>query len=125
MLFKRNTYYIKIYFNKIEVRNIETGITISKTAEYDFSVPRSIIADFRALEYTLSSIRQEFNKSKFGSIAFKAVVQVVDENLKDVTEVEKRAIIDSVENSGGVVVEFYDGNNHLEDMEVKKILNKK
>jgi hypothetical protein len=104
-LFKRPSFYIKIYFNKIEITHLETGETISRNSLTNFSTKRIVLADFNAVELLVRNTIDEFEISK-GIIkkAFHALVQQMEIFEDGISEIEKRAMRDIAEQAGAVTV---------------------
>lgn len=104
-LFKRPSFYIKIYFNKIEITHLDTGETITKNALQNFSTKRIVIADFNNVELLVRDIINEFEISK-GLIkkSFHALMQQMETFEDGISEIEKRAMRDIAEQAGAVTV---------------------
>ena len=104
-LFKRKYFYVKFYFNKIEVTNLETGETVSKTSVEKFSTKRIVIADFNSAELLLREIIDSFKTSKnIFKNQFEVLMQQMEEFEDGVSEIEKRAYRDLAEQAGTVKV---------------------
>jgi rod shape-determining protein MreB and related proteins len=104
-LFKRPSFYIKIYFNAIEVTHLDTGETIKRSSLEKFSTKRLVIADFNIVELLVRNTIDEFEISK-GIIkkAFHALVQQMEIFEDGISEIEKRAMRDIAYQAGAVKV---------------------
>ena len=104
-LFKRKHFYVKFYFNKIEVTNLETGETISKSSLKKFSSKRFVIADFNNAELLLREIIDSFKTSKnIFKNQYEILMQQMEEFEDGISEIEKRAYRDLAEQAGAIKV---------------------
>jgi hypothetical protein len=104
-LFKRPSFYIKIYFNKIEITLLETGETIIRNSLTNFSTKRIVLADFNTIELLVRDTINEFEISKgFIKKAFHALMQQMETFEDGISEIEKRALRDIAEQAGAVDV---------------------
>ncbi len=104
-IFKRPSFYLKLYFNKVEITNLETGETIIKNALKNFSTKRLVIADFNNVELLIRETINEFETSKgFFNKSFHAIMQQMEAFEDGVSEIEKRAMRDLAEQAGAVDV---------------------
>ena len=119
--FKRNTFYIIIYSNKLEVRHIEGKNSIIRSAKINFSHRRSVIDNYEEFELLLKGIiRELIDKKREGPHKF--ILQVREETMNDLTKVEKRALRDSAEHAGAIWIMIYEGNSVLSDFEILELI---
>lgn len=121
-LFKPHLFYLRILKNKLELKHIESGKTIKRTAVKAFSNERLLIADFSNAEELLRILLAELTDKNIFQPRCQFVVQPVDDVIKDISQVEMRAYIDICEHAGGSVVKVYDKQELLTDEQVKEIL---
>jgi len=120
--FSSGYYFIKVWVNKMEIVDLETGKTIQRTATDPFSTKRVVFADFLKAEALMRSMLEELEgKRRFPRSKNIAVQQVVypDGGLSDI---EKRALVDSCEHAGGKVVLVIEPGSHLSNKDVLRKL---
>jgi hypothetical protein len=89
--FKRPSFYIKFYFNKIEITHLDTGETIVRSAIENFSTKRFVVSDFNKAELLIRSIVNEFEVMKgFLKPSFIALLQQMETFEDGISEIEKR-----------------------------------
>ncbi len=116
--FKRVPVYIKLYFNRMEITNLETGETVSRTAEQPFSIPRAVLAKFNESEELARAILREMGLiRKYLSPTFKIVIQQMEKMEGGLTDIEKRAMRDLAEQAGGVTVRIIEHTQPLSEIE--------
>ncbi|NRA12304.1 MAG: hypothetical protein HRT57_10155 [Crocinitomicaceae bacterium] len=93
----KRTLYVKLYKNKVEIKHIETGNSITRVPSKPFSIDRLIIADYEVMEVFLRAVIKELHGKAQGSRIkpYGVVIQVIDEDVKVITPVERRAYRDS------------------------------
>jgi rod shape-determining protein MreB len=116
MIFKPIPFYVKLYYNAIEVSNLKSGVTVKRQAINGFSTKRLILADFNKAELLLSEIINELNPNKFGvSISLKTLIHIVEELEDGITELEKRGLRDLAEQVGSKEVYLWPDYKKLTD----------
>jgi hypothetical protein len=95
-IFKPDTLYIRIDKRKIEIRNLNTGLEAIKEPNKKYSNSRLIIADFIAAEECLREVIQEVGSKGL----IKILLQPIDENINDYSQVEIRCFKDFSEHAG-------------------------
>jgi hypothetical protein len=117
--------YVKLMKNKIEVKHIQSGKIITKTAEKAFSNDRLIIAYYENAESLMKSIIHElFIKKTFDRPNF-FLLQPIDKDITEITPVESRIYQDFAAFSGASKVKIYPTQENLTDEEVYIFLGKK
>jgi hypothetical protein len=111
-IFKRLPVYIKIYANKVEITNLKTDHTVSRSSLKDFSSDRLLVAEFNIAESLIRDILKEMG---IGNKNLKIIIQQIDSFEKELFETEKRILRDLAEQAGGT--EIYLVNR-------KKVMNK-
>ena len=116
--------YVKLMKNRIEVKHIQSGKVITKTAEKPFSNDRLIIANYENAETLLKSIIHElFIKKTFDRPNY-ILLQPVDKDIVEITPVESRIYVDFAAFSGASKVKIYPTQESLTDEEVLSFLGK-
>lgn len=108
-IFKRTPIYIKLFKNRIEIVNLDTGETISRESIEPFSTQRFIIADFNKADALIRNIINDIlpRKSIFPRQT-KILIQQVESVEGGLSEIEKRALRDLGEMAGGTPVILID-----------------
>jgi MreB/Mbl protein len=113
-LFKKNYFYIKLYFNKIEITNLLNEETIAKSAVKKFSTNRIVIADFNALELLIrETINDLLKNSKVLFTQNSMLIHHLEKLDGGITEIEKRAMRDLCEQAGATNVFIITDNNRI------------
>lgn len=116
---------LRILKNKLEVKHIQSGREIKKSAVIPFSNDRLLIADFNNAEALFREVNNEMFSSKSFRKSLHVVVQPVDEMIKNISSVENRAYIDFAEFAGASKVRIYPTQEKLSDQEVLDFLKRK
>lgn len=117
--------YVRILKNKLEVKHIQSGREIKKSAVIPFSNDRLLIADFDNAEALFRGVNNEMFSSKSFRKSLHVVVQPVDEMIKNISSLENRAYIDFAEFAGASKVRIYPTQEKLSDQEVLDFLKRK
>lgn len=117
--------YVRILKNKLEVKHIQSGREIKKSAVIPFSNDRLLIADFNNAEALFREVNNEMFSSKSFRKSLHVVVQPVDEMIKNISSLENRAYIDFAEFAGASKVRIYPTQEKLSDQEVLDFLKRK
>ena len=125
-IFKRTPVYIKVFKNRAEIINLETGETISGNATDTFSNDRFIIADFHKANALIRSIMNDLlpRKSIFPR-QVKVIIQQLESVEGGLSEIEKRALRDLGEMAGGSPVILIDHFRALSNTEADVALEGK
>ena len=120
--FKQIPIYIKISTNKIEITNLKTGQTLSRTAITPFSTNRIVLSSFINAEELTRSILKELGIAKS---QLKVVIQQIENVEGGLSDIEKRAMRDLGEQAGGVTVMLIEHTTALNKEEALSHLSKK
>jgi MreB/Mbl protein len=122
-IFKRTPIYIKLFKNRIEIVNLETGEKISRESTEIFSSQRFIIADFNKADALIRDILNELlpRKSIFPRQT-KILIQQAESVEGGLSEIEKRALRDLGEMAGGTPVILIDHFRPLSSTEASLLL---
>src|SRR5688572_26844823 len=108
-IFKRVPVYIKLFENRVEIINLETGEEISRKAIESFSTKRFIIADFNKANDLIRSVMNDLLPRKgIFPRQTKILIQQVESVEGGLSEIEKRALRDLGEMAGGTPVILID-----------------
>ena len=121
-IFRKVPVYVKIYHDKIEITNINTQQTISKTASTKFSSNRLLVAEFNVAEMLIREILKELGLS---GRTLKILIQQMKEFEDSLSEVEKRVLRDLAEQAGGAVVYIINRTRVMSPEEIQGFLNLK
>lgn len=89
-------------------------MTITRTATNEFSNPRLVLAHFSEAESLLRSILRDLVESKFGiSKRLVFAIQQMERTEGGLSSVEKRALVDMCEHSGGIRVKVFDASENV------------
>ncbi len=118
MFFKPLPVYVKLYYNAIEVTNLDSNVTVKKTAINNFSTQRLVLADFNNAEILLREILDDVIPKKFGvSKSLKTLIQIVENIEEGISELEKRGLRDLAEQAGSKEVYLWLNDKKLTDAE--------
>jgi hypothetical protein len=110
--------YIKILNNKIEIKDLRTGKSISRESSAHFSSTRLLIADFNVAELFIRSVLKELlSPQKIFQRSLKIVIQQMENLEGGLSESEKRILRDIGEQIGGVHVVLVDNTRPLSEAE--------
>ncbi|MCF8277372.1 MAG: rod shape-determining protein [Flavobacteriales bacterium] len=114
-LFKPVVYYIQFRFNEIEIKNLESGRSLKRTASVPFSNQRMILAEFEIARELLNSMIVEVKSHLNPLREVTMVMHVVDEIPDGWADVEKRAYRDLAEQTGARTVLLSEYKGSLSD----------
>ncbi len=121
-IFRKAPVYVKIYHNKIEITNINTQQTISKTSITKFSSNRLLVADYNIAEMLIREIIKELGLSGH---TLKILIQQMKEFEDGLLEAEKRVLRDLAEQAGGARVYIVNRTKAMSDEEIHGFLKLK
>ncbi|HEX7846515.1 MAG TPA: hypothetical protein VF476_12005 [Chitinophagaceae bacterium] len=116
--FQRTPVYLKIYPNKIEIINLKTGESITRTALEKFSTERLVIADFNAAEKLAREIKKELGLPA----SLKVLAQQMKVYEETLSEAEKRMLRDIAEQMGAVSVFLVTNDIPVSNAEALEVL---
>jgi hypothetical protein len=121
-IFRKVPVYVKIYHDKIEITNINTQQTISKTSNTKFSSNRLLVAEFNVAEMLIREILKELGLSRR---TLKILIQQMKEFEDGLSEAEKRVLRDLAEQAGGAIVYIINRTRIMSSEEIQGFLNLK
>ncbi|MBA6157098.1 hypothetical protein H3Z83_11290 [Tenacibaculum sp. S7007] len=119
--------YVILYKNRVKIFRLDTGKYIEKIAQKPFSNNRVLFGDFQEGERLVKEIVSELVKGDNYLISPSLLMLLQQAEMKEggLTEVEKRALIDSSRHMNAKEVYLYLGDEELTLKEAKsKIENK-
>jgi hypothetical protein len=113
-LFKTLPIYIKSSKNKVDITNLETVESASKTAEEECSSIRNIGSDFNNANKTICSALRELGvRNSFWTRRLKILIQQLEGTEGGLSDIENRALRDLAEMTGGRSVYIVEHSNLL------------
>ena len=113
-LFKTLPIYIKITKNKVEITNLETGKTVSKAAENNFSSVRNVVSNFNDASKTIRSALADLGVTdSLWNRKLKILIQQLEGTEGGLSDIEKRALRDLAEMAGGRSVYIVEHSRQL------------
>lgn len=123
-IFKTHKVYVRVFVNRIYVRNTATGKSLERKANEPFSTDRLLIGSFLEAEVLLRNILKEMFPIRLFLPTYKMVVQPMELSEGGISEVERRTLIDLCEQAGAQRIEIYELMDELSDLEILAMLNK-
>jgi len=90
-IFRKNRYYIKLFVNQIEIKDLINGKTIAEKSLTEFNNQRLLIADFGIAE---KFVKGTFNKFGFSTRNAIGIIQQMEMTEGGLSEVEKRVLLE-------------------------------
>jgi hypothetical protein len=118
-IFRRLPVYIKIYANKVEITNIKTDHTVSRSPLKNFSSNRLLVAEFNIAENLIKDILKEMG---IGNKNLKIIIQQIDGFEKELFETEKRILRDLAEQAGATEIYLVNRKKVMSKEEVNDFL---
>lgn len=122
-LFKPDVVYVRMYHNRIYIKNLKTGLSTSKEAYQAFSNDRLIISNFINAEKLLKELLNETCSKR--NVACTMLIQPISESIKEYSEVELRTFRDSAEHAHAKeVYVLHDSTIELSDTQVLETIQR-
>lgn len=113
-LFKSVPVYIKIYTDKIEITNLISGVSVSRSAIEKFSNERLVVANFQNAEMLVRSVLKELLQIKsFLQPSLRMLIHQLEKLEGGLSQVEIRALRDIGEIAGGRYVKVIEQSRPL------------
>ena len=119
--FEKETIYIRVFVNKIELRHLDKDLTIVRSCVNHFSNERLLIANVSNAITFIKSILDEIYKKQLLKSTLVVLIQPVERIEGGVSEVEKMILNDLVEQIGGRYSFIHDSPEKLSDKQVRRI----
>jgi hypothetical protein len=119
----KKTLFIRLSKNAAEIKDIGSGESISNKSNEVFSNKRLIVADFIIAENFLSELIDELlnQKNKTFKKPLKIVLQIIDNEIIDVSNTEKAIYQDLMCHIGASNYWLIENQNDLSDVEILNI----
>jgi actin-like ATPase involved in cell morphogenesis len=121
-MFKSPKVYLQLRRNAVTAVNLETGERVTRPAIRPFSTQRVVLASFDPAKEAISTAIGELQlkKSLFG---IKVVIQQLEGAEGGLSDIEKRALRDIAEMTGGKKVFIFEGETELSIAEALAIVD--
>lgn len=119
--FKKETVYIRLFENKIELHYLSSGQIITRTAVQPFSNERLLIASFNNAEALIREILTEIQGKKLLTSPLIVLLQPMEKIEGGISEVEKMVFQDLAMHIGGKYYFLHETQELLTDAEVRRI----
>ncbi|WOK04922.1 hypothetical protein RT717_17710 [Imperialibacter roseus] len=120
-LTKRIPIYIRIFRDKIEAKRLDNSQRVALLTDPPISNNRLLLANYDSLLTDLRVIVNMLNRSMLVN-KYKFIFQLVDDDLTDVSQIEKMCLNDAGLACGANWVYILDHSEELGDAELSKIL---
>lgn len=124
-MFKTIKTYIKISRNKVEVINLETGESASRTATEPFSAERNLVANFHNASETVNAVLKDLGILKPVWRSKVILIQQIENIEGGLNDIEKRALRDLGEMANAKAVYLVEHDRPLTINEALLALEKK
>lgn len=114
-----NFIYIKLYENRVIVRDVNTKVTIDRKSLEPFSNTRLLLADFTIAEKFLREILNEMYGKRMFQKALAVLIQPMEKTEGGLSEVEKVSFNDLALHIGGRYVKIEENKLNIDDVSVK------
>ncbi len=94
------TIYIKVYPNKITLRHIEDGKTISVTPATGFTTHRLLVGQFTEADNTIKNGMRQLNKGNWFSPKPTVIIHAMEKIEGGLSQVEERILIELAASAG-------------------------
>lgn len=123
-MFKSKLFYVKIYKNRIDLIDLNTELTISRQSNRLFSNDQLVLADFSIAAIFLDTLLNEIDSKLSFFSRRKFVIQQFSDTNEQLTEIEKRALIDLAEHSRAITVKVIGQKQELTVTEARAAIIK-
>lgn len=90
-IFSKNKYYIRLYINRVEIKDLVNKKSISEKSQVHFNSQRLMIADFDAAEKFIHSV---FKKNKLSTKNSVGIIQQMEMSEGGLSMIEKRILLE-------------------------------
>ena len=112
-----NTLYIKVFPNRFELKQIETGKTAIAPSPRAFTTNRLLVGEFSHAEEALNKAIKQLYEKQWFSPKPRVVIQPMEKVENGLSEVEERVLLELAARAGARSVSVWVGHN-LSDSEV-------
>ena len=117
---KPDIFYIKVYINAVEIKNIRTGAILKRESEKPFSHQRLIIGDIETAQTFIASVIQDITGTKIKVLnkTIKIALQPMENIQGGLSKIEKRSFRDISDFCGAMEVSILDHRRNASDSEI-------
>lgn len=114
-----NVIYIKLYENRVIIRDVNTKVTVDRKSLEPFSNSRLLLADFTIAEKFIREILVELHGKRMFKKALAVLIQPMEKTEGGLSQVEKVSFNDLALHIGGKYVKIEENTWNLDDDSVK------
>lgn len=118
-IFSKNKYYIRLYVNRIEIKDLVNKKSVLEKSQIDFNNQRLLIADFNKAENFINSV---FKKNRLSTKNSVGIIQQMEMSEGGLSIIEKRILLELF--SGIGIKEIYIDES-LTDLTEKQLIEYK
>lgn len=85
-MFSRNKYYVRLFINRVDIKDLTNGKSISEKSEMEFNNQRLLLANLQIAE---NFVKSAFEKNGFSSRNSIAIIQQMQMSEGGLSEVER------------------------------------
>lgn len=122
--FKTETIYIRLFSNKIEIRNIQRGVSISKVSEEAFSNERLLLANIDVAIRFAVDILNEIQGNNIFKANLKVLLQPMEKIEGGISQVEHMVFNDFISQIGGKYCFIHPTKEYLTDDKVTELTSR-
>jgi rod shape-determining protein MreB len=115
-----NIIYIKLYENRVIIRDVNTQVNIDRKSLEPFSNSRLLLADFTIAEKFIREILNELYGKRMFQKALAVLIQPMEKTEGGLSQVEKVSFNDLVMHIGGKYVKIEENKLNIDDVSVKQ-----
>lgn len=119
--FKKETIYIRLFENKVELRHLEKDQNITRTSHDKFSNERLLVATVSVAIKFIKEILFEIKGDQLIKPRLVVLIQPMEKMEGGASEVEKMILRDLIEQIGGNYVFIQETKGKLSDNDIRKI----
>jgi hypothetical protein len=119
--FKKETIYIRLFENNVELRHLEKDLNITRTSHDKFSSDRLLLATISVAIKFIKEILYEIKGDQLIKPRLVVLIQPMEKVEGGVSEVEKMILRDLIGQIGGNYAFIQDTKGELSDNDIRKI----
>ena len=119
--FKKETVYIRLFENKVELRHLEKDQNITRTTQDKFSNERLLVATVSVAIEFIKEILFEIKGDELIKPRLVVLIQPMEKVEDGISEVEKMILRDLIEQIGGNYAFIQETKEKLSDNDIRKI----
>jgi hypothetical protein len=119
--FKSHTIHIRLYTDKVIIRQLEKDVTIERTSDVPFSNARMVLANFKSADIFIRGILDEIYAGQRLAPSIKILIQPMEKLEGGISQVEDRSFSDLGMQLGGKSVFIHSTQEDLDDAGIKEL----